>query len=410
MDKPFEYKGKWFLPSQDKKEAIGGILKFQPNKGMTLELIGCFNGHDEAEIIWGIIDSNKYITLYNSFITRQENIFSELEMSTYTINVALIGGWFDNKNDLKFYKAKVNFSHLDDWLNISSGFNIQYDRNKFKTHIEYHLPNFKKIRIDPTFSLTINPTAKGPSLKLVQKDASIVQQIYINFETSRKIHFDEYLKQIFHLQNFLTLVTQNAIYIKELSMYFKVAGESEQHEAKIYFQLTHIPKQKEELLPFDMLLPYRDLENDFENIIKRWYNIKNEMETSLYPFTSVFYAPFLYVSDKFLNLCRSLEAYHRDFISDDNIYFVDRCKEVIKNNSQVYNSTLKIRSTLILAKNIKEFRNDFTHSNPLTSRNKKYLKTHKLSEFLTLIMTITFLVETGVNRKLLRKKMENSRL
>ena len=108
MDKPFEYKGKWYLPTQNRKDAIAGVLKFQPNKGLTLELIGSFKDQDEYEIIWGIIESGKAVTLYNSFVTKRENMFSELEIATYTCNVVLIGGWFEDKNDLKFYKASVH--------------------------------------------------------------------------------------------------------------------------------------------------------------------------------------------------------------------------------------------------------------------------------------------------------------
>ncbi len=42
------------------------------------------------------MESNKSITLYNSFVTHKENMSSELEISTYTVNVALIGGLFDD--------------------------------------------------------------------------------------------------------------------------------------------------------------------------------------------------------------------------------------------------------------------------------------------------------------------------
>ena len=232
----------------------------------------------------------------------------------------------------------------------------------------------------------------------------------MNFETSRKTHFDKYLSKIFHFQNFLTLVTQQSIFVKELSLFFKVADNKELHETKVFFQLTHIPELKEELMPFDMLLPYKDLRKNFETIIQKWYSLETKLETSLHQYTSIFYAPFSYVTDKFLNLCRAMEAYHRDFINNGTVHFIKRCEEVVRNNSNVHNSTLKIPSIPIFAKNVKNFRNDFTHSNPLTAKNKKYLKTHKLSEYLKLIMACTFLIETGIDRTVLKKNIKNSRL
>lgn len=334
MDKSFEYKGMWYLPNQTVDQAIAGIIKFDPNKGIKLELIGSFKTKkSKLEIIWGLIEGNKDVTLYNSFVTRVSHAFSNFEVETYTSNVVFIGGFFDNKKDLSFYKAKASYAHLDEWLNIASGFNIKNFEPERKTEIQYELPKSKKIQISPTFRLIINPTYKVPFGRVAQKGISIVQKMFINFETSQKIQFDKYLETIFHFQNFLTIATQASIYIEELSLYFRTKGSNNLFEAKAYFTLTNIPETKKELATFDMLLPYSEIASDFETIIKNWYNLKLKLEASLYPYTAVFFAPFLYVSDRFLNLCRSMEAFHRDFINPARVHFEARIKEVFKNSA-----------------------------------------------------------------------------
>ncbi|MFT6443688.1 MAG: hypothetical protein ACJASM_003251, partial [Salibacteraceae bacterium] len=134
MIQDFQIKGKWFIPEQGKETAVSGILKFSQKNSSTLELLGTFKSNfDEHEIIHGVSSNNKAITLYRSFISKNENMFSEMEMSTYVCNVILIGGWFDGKNDLKFKKASVSYSYLDDWLKINEGFKIETNIKDFNT-------------------------------------------------------------------------------------------------------------------------------------------------------------------------------------------------------------------------------------------------------------------------------------
>jgi len=63
MDK-FEYKGRWWLPDKPEKR-ISGTLRFTPNEGAILELIGSFkdtkdiNKMLEPEIILGISSNGK---------------------------------------------------------------------------------------------------------------------------------------------------------------------------------------------------------------------------------------------------------------------------------------------------------------------------------------------------------------
>ena len=63
----FEYKGLWFLPSND-KDKVAGIVKFEVKKGITLDLIGSFPRDSKTkEIIWGILDDGRNVTLFNNF-------------------------------------------------------------------------------------------------------------------------------------------------------------------------------------------------------------------------------------------------------------------------------------------------------------------------------------------------------
>lgn len=409
MDQYFEYKGKWFLPN-DPENVISGILKFDPKEDIRLELIGAFDYDlEKIDVIWGII-IGKDVTLYNCFEIKRENIGGNLELGTYACNFVLVGAHFKDKQDIKFNKSKISYSHLDDWLNISSGFKIGYDRKNYKTSIEYTLPDPIDVQLTPELKLTLNITAKLPTRKMVQKEATIRQTTFANFESKRKRTFDNVLGNAFHFQNFLTILTQKPIYIKEFFGYFKIGNKKKLHEVQIFFHVSHIPKYDKELLPIDMLIPYHSLSSKFDAVIKLWFDKQTLFGPICSPFFSNYYAPFLYTSDKFLNLARSLEAFHRDTVRRIAC-FKTRMLEIFKKYSKAYNSTLQIKSKPKLAEKVKKYRNDFTHSNPiLIGKDKRYLDTYYIAEKLKLIATCAILNEHGITLKELKTFIDNSRL
>ena len=409
MDQYFEHKGKWFLPD-DPDNVLSGILKFDPKEDIRLELIGAFDYNlKKIQVIWGIIPG-KYVTLYNCFEIRRENMLGDPELGTFACNFVLIGAHFRDTNDIKFNKSKISYSHLDDWANISTSFKIGYDHKKYKTSIEYTLPEPVDVQLSPKLKLTLNTTAKLPTRKMVQKEAAIRQKTFINFESIRKLPFDKVLNNAFHFQNFLTLVTQKPIYIKEFFAYFKIGNKKKFYEVQVFFHVSNLPKYDKELLPIDMLVPYNCIATKFDSIIKQWFDKQTLFDPIYSPFFSIYYAPFLYTSDKFLNLTRSLEAFHRDTVRR-NAYFKTRMLEIFRAYSKAYNSTLQIKSKPQLAEKVKKYRNDFTHSNPiLTSKDRRYLDTHFVSEKLKLIATCAILHAHGLTLKELKSFIENSRL
>ena len=69
MDK-FEYEGIWWLPDEPEKQ-VSGTLRFTPNEGAILDLIGSFKDIKEInKIILGISSNGKNITLHKCFETK----------------------------------------------------------------------------------------------------------------------------------------------------------------------------------------------------------------------------------------------------------------------------------------------------------------------------------------------------
>jgi len=396
----------------DPDSRIPGTIIFDKKNGATLDLIGAFpRNKTKLEIILGVLEDGNYCTLFNSFEIRRTHHLPGMEIATYISNFLFIGAHFTNKSDIKFNEISVHYLHLDEWLNIRSGFKkIETDPKDFKISIEYELPKSIDVNINSSTKLTVNLTATAPTIKMVQKDVIIRQKAFINFEYNKKASFEKILADSFHFQNFLTLLLQKPSYPKELIGQLKMKGDKKLHPVKIFFQISQLPNEEKELLPIDMLIDYKQIRKKFSTLITSWYANKTKLKTANDPFFSAFYNKHLYTSDKFLYLARSMEAFHRDTIKASATNKV-RFSEVYSRYSKIFNSTLKIRSKKIFVEKILKYRNDFTHSNPiLKAGNKKFLDVHNITEQLKLIMACALLTENGLTVEELRKSIESSRL
>lgn len=418
MTENFQYKGLWFLPS-DVTTKVAGTIRFEVKKGLTLDLIGSFSSKSKTkELIWGILEDGKYVTLFNNFeIFRSFNL-PGFEIANYTSTFLLIGAHFTSKRDISFNKITVHYSHSDEWLNINSGFTkIDTDPENYKISIEYKLPNPIDVQLNGNTKLSVNLVATPPARKAVQRDVIIRQKAFISFKYKRKESFDKVLEDTFHFQNFLTLCLQRPAYHKEVIGHLKIKGIEGFTKIKIFFQVNHLPEIEKELHPIDILVQYKRIAPKFAHVIKSWYDKKNTLETATDPFFSTYYNPYLYTTDKFLNLARSIEAFHRDTVgiidpaTGKDYFFKKRAIEVFDSFSKQFNPTLKIRNKNKFIDTIKNYRNDYTHSNPiLSSKDKRYLELHYISEKIQIIMTCALLYEHQLEKNEIKTCIDNTSL
>ncbi len=416
MTKNFEYKGLWFLAA-DPDTKVAGTIIFKHDDGLTLDLIGSFPRNSKIKnIIWGILENGEFATLHNNFeISRTMNL-PGLEIASYKVNFLFIGAHFTNEMDISFNKMCVHYAYLDEWLNIKSGFNIKHNPKEYRYSIEYKLPSPVDVNIDSNTKLSVNLVASIPTRK-TQKEVTIKQKAFINFDYKRKVQFSKVLENTFHFQNFLTLTLQRPAYHKELDGYLKIKGVKGLNKVRIFFHVNHLPEIEKELHSSNMLIPYGVIADRFDLIIKDWFDKRSDMETTTDPFFSSYYNPYLYMTDKFLNLSRSIEAFHRvragkrDPSTGNDYIFIKRVVEIIAKFSRIFNNTLKIPNKNKFALVIKKYRNDYTHSNPiLKSKDKRFIELHYLSEKLQLIITCALLSEHGLTHKEIKMRIENSSL
>ena len=324
MDK-FEYEGIWWLPDKPEKQ-ISGTLRFTPNEGAILELIGSFKDTKDImlkpEIILGISSNGKKITLHKCFETKSNISFPGLLTSSFYANEVFVGAHFQKSEDIKFRELSIRYSYLDEWVNIS-GFNITDEKEiviKYKQPepIQASIGEDCKIFID--FQFTYSP----PSI--VQKEASIKQRTYIRIEHSVEKSLEEYWNIMRHIQNFLSFGVTEPVYpltVKGITESIEDMPYNLPVEVEIYHHSPEVSKTPKTLYPYDMLFTFKDISDRFEILLKNWFEKADTLGPVYDLYFGTLYNPRMYLQHQFLSLIQAIEVYHRrkfegKYLSDDD--------------------------------------------------------------------------------------------
>ncbi len=337
MDEEFEYKGIWWLPDKPEKQ-VSGILKFTPEEGAILDLIGSFKDIKnknkseilEPEIILGVSSKGEFITLNKCVETMSSISFPGFQASSFYANLVFIGAHFQKLEDIKFKSISAHYLYLDEWVNIS-GFDIKSLGEK-GVIIKYKLPEPFQAEISDEFKILIHFRAKESLHSFVQKEVTIKQNTEIKIETSEDKPFEDFRKIMSHIQNFLTLGITEPVYPLAITGSTEVNKEMIKDKAnyppvKIFYRLLDIPKVHKTLIPNDMLFTFKDISERFEPLLKNWFEKKDFLEPVFNLYFGTLYNPRMYFKDRFLSLIQAIESFHRctfegKYLPDDKDYKV----------------------------------------------------------------------------------------
>lgn len=327
----FEYKGIWWLPDKPEKR-ISGTLRFTPNEGAILELIGSFKGIKdinkmlEPEIILGISSNGKKITLHKCSETKSNISFPGLLTSSFYANEVFVGAHFQRSEDIKFRELSIRYSYLDEWGNIS-GFNIQH-HDKKEVVIKYKQPEPIQASIGEDCKIFIDIQATYSIHSIGQKEAGVKQETYIRIKHSVEKSLDEYWNIMRHIQNFLSLGVTEPVYP------LAIIGITEANKqtindklynppVEIYYHSPEISRAPRTLYAHDMLFTFKDISDRFEIFLKNWFEKANTLGPVYDLYFGTLYNPRMYLQHQFLSLIQAIEAYHRrkfegKYLSDDD--------------------------------------------------------------------------------------------
>ncbi|KKK66259.1 hypothetical protein LCGC14_2965900, partial [marine sediment metagenome] len=131
-----------------------------------------------------------------------------------------------------------------------------------------------------------------------------------------------------------------------------------------------------------------DIKDDFENILKTWFEKNTKLKSIINLYFGVLYSPFLYSEHEFLSLCQALEVYCR--INCDNYYLDDTTYEQMYSdlceylNGNIKNSGKNLKEKYNLQKDLLDHlkMGTFKYANEYSLRKKLKVITNKFKKIL----------------------------
>jgi hypothetical protein len=337
-----EYKGKWWLPDKP-EEKISGTLSIIPNEGAFLNLTGTFKEIQDREIrnrhirnisircsewfnlaiILGISSDGENITLHQCLEREiKGDLFApELIESSFFTSQVFVGVHFNKKEDIKFKELSVYYSYLDKWIN-TSGFYVQHVKDEVT--YKYKLPESIPATINDNLKVLIDFQATYPTNSFVQDDLEIIQRTYIRIQPSEKSSFDEFLKIMYHLQNFLSLGVMRPVYPLTIEGITGVNTEINEDNTNTYYTSVKIFYLRRERLevsntihPFMMFFTFQDISDKFEYFINNWFKNVDSLGPIYALYFGTLYSSNMYLEQQFLSYTQAIESYHRKFMVEN---------------------------------------------------------------------------------------------
>lgn len=313
--KEIEYKGIWWLAGNE-ENYISGILKFNSDEGAHLELIGQLSGYDnlEADIILGKTPNGTNITLFRCFEINKTFSSNGFPTTIVFANVVFEGVHFNSEKDIKFNEISCHYSNLDEWAWMNA-----MDINMLpggELEIKYKLPEKLSVDVSEEYTIEIYPKTQTPRLSIVQKEANITQKIYVKVINKRLNSFDELMDKLYHVQHFISLGIGEPIAVMD------VFGETEINKDEfngqvlypkviMYFCTKEPSKAYKTILPPHMLFNLRLIKDEFDAILKRWFDKEEVLKPVFNLYFGTLYNSDMYLEQKFSNLIQAIESYHR---------------------------------------------------------------------------------------------------
>jgi hypothetical protein len=274
--------GLWNLPSIEEQE-LSGILNInQTNEVIYLTIqssisLGLYN---EFDTITGTTSYGTDVTLYKCHVARETiHVGAKKQYETQIIvEYVFYGIAFKSRDKILFHEVKFRFSNLDEWAFLK-GFDLSRIEN-CDFALRYKTPKEIEYKLNDVTSMVIWCSLHSPLALVIDKDVKVTQKVYVSVKHKNPQTFEHSLSIIKTLMSFVSLSIGKPVKLIEVSGFnsehfqiYNDEGDKIYHEISIY--TPGMSDEKYEAIdPRLALLNLRDIKNDFELYIGKWFEKK----------------------------------------------------------------------------------------------------------------------------------------
>lgn len=438
MVETHEYKGLWWLPS-DESEKLSGTLTVTKGDA-ALELIGHFGyellSETETEKTYslslarqprivGLSTSGKPITLEGHQAANHTTSFPGLSTATYKREVALIGKQFAEGEQIGFDEISIRASDLNAWTQVS-GFDTKVGMEKHEAK-DYYIFSNVEIRFDAPDDIEI-PLAQGerafirfsaPSKGIGRgtDHVALTQEAALHLRFAKRAGLEQIFDRVGEIRNFLSLAVGRPVAILSVTGY---QDDYVRERAKtplpigLLWEIPHNPDPPTRARhPWEMLFTLSEATPDISTVMKNWRAKQAGLKPVFNLFFGMRYHPSMYLDVKFLAYAQAVETYDyrrrqkpgKKTLAQRTADVLGQCRTVSK---RIVGTESSDQESFI--EEFKTSRNYYTHYNPrLEKKAARGTALLLLSIQLQAIIEMCLLRELGFTCRAIDKILERVR-
>ncbi|MBN2591033.1 MAG: hypothetical protein JXA96_14295 [Sedimentisphaerales bacterium] len=337
--------GYFWLPSAPEKR-IPGTLIIEDGGNIELEIVGLFDESIEGinrafneiiklERIIGHIEQHGLVTLDNCFYKKTNIAFGGISKSIICVNRAFIGIAYDDKEDVLFNNFQFSVEGIDEWVGISG---IKVEHEEKTASITYVPPKEISLNLNNGMELLITFSWSLPGFPH-QKEAKITQKTYFKLKSHQERMLNDFISAAYKINTLLCFAIDKTVCIEYVSATSdsirKDYGDGRTFPISIQIYYAGLPytKSKSKIDWHRMLFRFKQIEENAERIVNKWFDTYEEIDPALYLYFSTKTGAHKYLDGKFLSLAHVLETYHRRTTNDklmDELVFKEITEKLIE--------------------------------------------------------------------------------
>jgi hypothetical protein len=339
FDEPLEQIGWWWLPGDD-EDALPGTLRYTPDGGVQLDLLGEFstprpepingiitmNGLDfgprqNIDVIEGLTTANDRWTLLDCR-NRGWRMGTAPTTSEYRVSWAYAGDErLDDPDDFRCDNWRFAFTHFESWVGVRAVAVEQPDRDTVR--ITYRDHETEEWAVHRGSRLRAVATSK---LRFGDTEGAVSYRTQLELASKKPLTTREALYEVGALTSLLSLLVGREVRMNQLHAY----ADSEQRAVRYHLSGAggEAPKKVEQ---HELFASYAVLGDKFPKMLGRWLRNADDMRPVYSLVRETLSGSQMTLHIRFNALAQVLEAFHRRWSGKDTseTYFATRLKELL---------------------------------------------------------------------------------
>lgn len=370
MEETINWKGYFYQPAHPENQ-LPGIITFDQDKGIELELFGQFD-HSEAassrdeRILLGFTSNGKKLTLLGCFGGLRGISIPGFPTSGYSAIYLFVGAHFQKVTDIRFNTCSIDYADINQWLDITGFAQPSYNYETNELQVSYKQPERIRFQISDGWRGEFEFVFFRPlEYSLPSTEVKIRQTPLFHLKPDKAHPFKTFHEKYSAFNSFLAINYFTFPRIKEINFYIDKEKEDEYDvnfiKVQLYFKRGVAFDEKEKHKSrHDFLVEYKNYESGFEAFIGNWYKLVDSVDASIGILTETLMKRGNPMELHFISLVQALENFHRRLIFPGQKYLNIRLDEIV-NSLPPKTADVLLGSEVDFTKRVTKNRNYYTH-------------------------------------------------